>query len=311
MKINKLLAGISFGFLAIAAGGFAHAQTLLLDITFDASNTGTTNTGTAGGSATLSDGATIGAAGTGLLGGSSTALNMNASSMGGSGGLAAITPTALSVQSFTYVIWYDSASGEIGNKARLFDSTEGASSDLTLRGGNVVTQTDSGDISLTGGQSTSGPTIGGTTSPGWTNGTGVWTFVAVTYTQDALDTTGTTDYYTGTTTSGPTLVSSVSGAPLTAGAGNQSLVPIFQGAFDIGNRVDGGRAFDGYLSDMQLYGDTSDTNGALTSTQLTAVYDADLGIGAVPEPSTLALVAAGAIGLLVVAKRRRPLGSQS
>jgi hypothetical protein len=323
MKINKLLAGISLGFLAITAGGFAHAQTLLLNETFDTSNGGTSNTNTFGTGTAVGTSSLLGAGaltGPGLLGGTSTSLDLSGNGMGTSGvnsgnsGFSFTPTSALNVQSFTFVIWYDSTStgadgGAIGNKARLFDSTEGSSDDLGLRGGNVNGQTDYGDITLTGGQSSLGT---GANTATYANGTGVWTFVAVTYNQGSSLTSATTDFYTGTTTSGPTLVSSFTGPVLTTGAAGAALVPIFQtsGAFDIGNRSGQDRGFQGYLTDAQLYGDTSDTNGALTSTQITAVYDADLGIGAVPEPSTLALVAAGAIGLLFVAKRR-PLGSRS
>lgn len=326
MKINKLLSGISLGFLAIAAGGFAHAQTLLLDVTFDASNTGTTNEGTVLGTTSFTNGAGLSAAGDGLLGGSSTALdltnNVMGTTAGGSLNQSAVfnpTTTQSGYESFTYVIWYDSTGGQIGNKARLFDSGENddnGNPEITFRGSANNNDTTNGVVSLAagnGGSSGGLQTTNGAT-PNFTNGSGVWTFAAVTYTQNAAATAGTTTFWTGTNNgSGITEIGSPISGVLGNNVGTLGALLLNSGGpdgFYIGNREDGQRGFEGYLTDMELYGDTSDANGALTSTQLTAVYDADLGIGAVPEPSTLALVAAGAIGLLFVAKRR-PLGSRS
>lgn len=223
---------------------------------------------------------------TGLAG--DRAFNNTASIMGSTSantGGAVVAPALGNMTSFTISLWFKTDGAQfLTGSARLFDM-----------GTLLLAGVGSGKVSLNAGATVLAANGTADTSIAAQNS---WVFIAVTY--DGTSATGLNNIkiYAGSATGAVTLVATNTSSSLT---GAQSLAATYFGA----NAVLG-RAFDGWLDDIRVYGDASGAAGALSETELNAVRLA--GATGIPEPSSAAVIAGGA-GLAAVAALRRRKGA--
>jgi hypothetical protein len=283
----------------LATGSSAVGQTPLFDYNFNVDSATQANSGTATSNTTLTlnnssgvatnyDSANTG----GMLGPSGSAGDYafdltSSTGMGsgstGPGGLTAATSTNLAnLTSLTVTGWFN-ASSVIGNGARLLDATAG-----TPTGFNLESTGTAGTLSLALNNTAYSSNTGAYAA------VGSWVFFAATY--DSVS--GTIDFYTGTTSSGG--VTEVGSDAASAGL-------ITGQKLAIGNVYSGyARPFKGDLDNLEIFGSTTDSSGALSLSQLDAVYST-----AVPEPSTTALLWIGGLFGVAIFFNRKRTGASS
>lgn len=282
MNACKFLARL-VAFVALSVTTQAASPTPILEYTFnDTSSTTVISSGS-----NTATGILTGTYGTGVSGsaGDYSFNNSAATGMGNSGtggGVVLNTGSGLGgLESFTLVGWYNSSLA-LANNARLFDSaTAGA---LTLYGSTA------GALTLTVNNATATSAV----SSNYT-ATNQWVFFAVTYISNGVAGNNNTNFYVGDT-SGMSLVS-------TATLFTNNLPST--GNIEIGNSNNASfanaRPYDGLMDNIRIFGSTSDITGALSLAQLDAIRAAD----AVPEPSSMALVALGCLSGLATVLRQR------
>ncbi|RRJ95106.1 LamG domain-containing protein [Opitutaceae bacterium TAV4] len=218
------------------------------------------------------------------------AFNNTASTMGyntvptGGGGVSA--PSLGNLSSFTVTLWFKTDGKQpLKNSARLFD----ASNRFVLAG------LASGRVALTYnlGSGNSGTLIDVTDTTTLANQDPSWVFIALTY--DGTSTTGLDNVkiYAGSASESVKLIGSNSSVSIT---GIQNLPTLYFGV----NGPAGGRAFDGWLDDIRVYGNASTGAGALSIEALDAVR-----LQSIPESAMTALFAGGAGLFALVAWRYR------
>ncbi|EIP98978.1 PEP-CTERM putative exosortase interaction domain-containing protein [Opitutaceae bacterium TAV1] len=293
----------------------ASAQTLLLEYTFDDYTAGSTtakNTGSLGSAADLTLYQAVGltggaadrfgtaadlysAANTGLRNTGRAFNNTAATGMGSGGntntGNRAQTGNEASaaigaLQSFTVQGWFKTGGDTaIGDGAKLFEMyTTTGPKGLTVsaaNGSQLILNVDGATRTSTG------------TAP--YGATGSWVFFAVSY--DGTLTANNVNFYVGSETGPTTLVST---GTLDAGA-----LSVTGTGLALGNSLgSNSRPFDGLIDDIRLFGSVSDDSGVLSIGQIESLR----ATGAIPEPSTVALIAGASIlGAALVVRRRRSI----
>lgn len=125
-----------------------------------------------------------------------------------------------------------------------------------------------------------------------------WVFIAVTYNGESTTGLGNVNIYVGSANDSVVLVASNT----VAITGAQSLVTTY-----FGSTSTYGRAFDGWLDDIRIYGDTTGDSGALLIEALDEVRLA--GLNQIPEPASMALISSVVVMLVfgtLVWSRQRP-----
>ncbi len=287
-KMSHTLVIAALGFTLLATTN--HAQTLVEYRFNDAvAATSTINSGSAGGSASLSGAAVISAdtlGVSGLVG--DRALDNSAVQMGASpsdpGGRASQSLTFSSgIQSGTFVLWFNADSNPLGTNARLIGDSP--------RQQVLFAET---------GLQIQGFGLGGVTAPtasiGSLDDPGEWVFLAITF--DAIATSNNINVYSGSTTGAVSLISTLSDATQGAFTSTENL-NIASSASDTF------RPFEGFLDNVRIYA-AEDASGALGLGALESIRQYDL--VTVPEPSAAAVI----MGLLVSAVifQRRPVMSR-
>lgn len=216
------------------------------------------------------------------------AFNNTAGTMAARGGAVQYQGNLGLLSSVTLTLWYKTADASTDAKAltRLFYTGGGATNyDLRFN--------DEDSMSFLKRAPEAGANFG---SDSILNSGGEWVFLAMTYVQTASG--DNLHLYAGTTEAEARLVSSAAvdwGAIDLAGTSGATLL--------FGNVSNLGRAFDGWLDNVRLYGTQTGSDGALDLSAIRAVQTADL---AIPEPSTYALIGAGvALAITFFARRRK------
>ncbi|AHF90377.1 anchor protein [Opitutaceae bacterium TAV5] len=289
----------------------ASAQTLLLEYSFDDYTAGSTtakNTGSLGSAADLTlydavgitSGSRVGtaadlysAANAGLRN-AGRAFDNTASTGMGSGGntntgnRAQATGVSATLQSFTIAGWFKTdGSASIGDGAKIFETTGS---------GITVSASVDGRLNLyVNGSASSDFVRSGTTGSTEYGAAASWVFFAITY--DGSLTTDNVKFYVGSENDA---VSQVGGTMSLA----KGSVTLSSAEIALGNSLNSNsRSFDGLIDDIRLYGNDGATSGVLTPAQLES-----LRAGAIPEPSTVALIAGASIlGAVLVVRRRRSI----
>lgn len=278
----------------LLAPSSSRAATPIVNFNYNETGTNAANSGSAGGTSTLYDfsgNATDlhSAGGTGVSGlAGDRALDLTAAaSMGGDGprqdigNLAAVN----GLSSFTIAGWFKTAGSDpLGGPARLVEFETG-SAGFKLWAANT-----SGAMALTVNGANNTSTVSGNGTFGQTS---EWVFFAVTY--DGTSSTNNVNFYAGNLTSSPVLA-----ANLTFDEGLVNSVPgdVY---LTVGNNQYASRGFDGWMDNFAIYGSTSNGSGAISFSDITAKYNADL----IPEPSVISLVALTILGVSLAARCRK------
>ncbi|EIP98352.1 hypothetical protein OpiT1DRAFT_02808 [Opitutaceae bacterium TAV1] len=283
-NINKILIRILSASLCLVPLG-ARAQTLLLHYDFNQpvvdgtvpDRSGNNRDGTLAGSATWGADKTgvSGAAGDHAFDNTASTMGLNTAPTGG--GRVGYTQSLDSLTSFTISMWFKTDGAQpLASSARLFDASNGF----------LLAGTSNGKLSFNysgtvlAANATSDPILAAQDE---------WVFVAVTW-DGSVAGQSTVKIYAGSSAQTVSLVASGTSATI---VGAQSLA-----ALSFGATGSLGRAFDGWLDDIRVYGETSGASGALSAEALDAIRLADL--SQIPEPATSATVAGG-VALLVLA----------
>ncbi|RRJ98053.1 LamG domain-containing protein [Opitutaceae bacterium TAV4] len=304
MNISKLHAALVT--LMLALPSLLPGGTPLLEYLFEETGTTATNTGSLGSSANLtfynSSGAATdlhSAAGSGV-GGQGIAFDNTASTGSGSAGTggraetadASVSTNLGALKSFTIAGWFkvDTTTTFGGGQTRLLTVfTEPPAAETAA--GISLYGSDAGRLTLrvngTGFTSATAKPYYNTSSLD-----GQWVFFAVTY--DGNQSSNNVKFYLGTETikltDAHTTGSIAAGSVVSSGT-----------ALTLGNNIGGsGRPFDALFDDIRLYGSTTDNSGVLSLGELET-----LRAGAIPEPSTVALLASSLLFVVAMAIRQR------
>lgn len=273
--------------LAILSSSVSATASLILHYDFDEiSGNSVPDVSENGNGGTLSGTAANQTAGTGLSGQSGDyAFNNTASAMAsstsGTGGSVLNTSGLGELSSFTITMWHKTDSTLLSG-ARFLDLN------ATAAGGEALSMFyNNGKLRVLGVDS---PDAAKSTFEG-----SGWVFVAVTF-DGTADGGGVLNYYVG---DGSSLVSlgSQSVAATAVDWGDSGAL------LTIGANTANGRALDGWIDDVRIYGANGSAAGALDLASLSTVYAQ--GLSGIPEPSSYATVAAVAVFAGVVVNRRR------
>lgn len=191
-----------------------------------------------------------------------------------------------SATSVTFAGWFH-VSEPIGGNAQLFNQTNGDNDGFRISSNTAGSLS----VDIVG---TAGRKKGAATSGGIFNEVNEWVFFAVTY--DNSGPAGSLKFYKGTLETGVYLADSMT---LNIGNFKPGAYPLTIGNYTAAPEGSYGNAypFQGLLDNMGVWISATDGSGALTVEQLEA-----LRVSQIPEPSTLALLAAVA-GIAIGAKR--------
>jgi hypothetical protein len=263
----------------VAASAVVADAALVLEYEFNGT---TTSSGTAV-DLTLANGAVLGAAGTGVTGAAgdqaldlTDAIGMGNGGDEGAGNGPIATASNVNVLSagddFTVAGWYKTSGASIGGDTRLVSYGDGNPFQLLGRSGDLRFATGNGQNFQVGND--------------LTDDVDTWVFFAATFSEDGLDAlvdAGTVELFAGGIDT-PVVSLGTSTITLNEQLGSNE-------NFNVGNRDDTRRPFDGFLDNIQVYNEALDLN-ALEAARAEVI----------PEPTSIA--AFGLMGLLGLRRRR-------
>ena len=289
MKILRILT-VTLGL--ISCSSLLQAQVLYVNYNFNAGSGATfANSGTVGGNGTFNTASSTtptysaNAGGVSGLSGDYALDNTSVASMNGSGGYGRQSSMnlAASLTSFTLAGWYYAPTAGVANTTLLGQVSTGVIPQIRFSSASTLEAVNAGTTVIRG-ITTSGASV--------IQQTNAWVFFAATYDGTAALVADRLKFYIGDTT---TAVTQLTLGTYTATATSSVANGMW---LDIAGK-NGGNTFDGLMDDIAIYGATTGSAGALSSSTLES-----LRIAAVPEPTTWALLAT-ALAVVVTLRRRR------